>query len=608
MGLEQEAAEPLISKMCDSMRHRGPDGGAVFVDKRIALGHRRLSIIDLTDAASQPFTDDINRYVIVFNGEIYNYQALRAQLSYDWKTNSDTEVLIAAYSEWGKDCLQHLSGMFAFAIYDQDTEELFMARDRLGVKPLYVYHNFTTLVFASEIRTLLKSGLVKAELDPLALKDYLRYGYVRTDSTILKDIKQIKPGEYALYKQGVFLKGYYWSLIQSDLERAKGSHESVVAQTASLLENSVKDRMVADVKVGAFLSGGIDSSAVVALMAGMSPTPVETYSIVFGEKEFDESEYSGMIARKYKTKHTELLLRPEALLEQLPAFFRAMDHPTPDGINTFVVSGLVAKTGIRVVLSGSGGDELFAGYPGFRHWKRFARYAWMLRLPLLPEILAFAAGIRGGRGAAKIRELIGMKSRKLSDFYAQSRSVCSLKRISSLAHVPEKETEAWTNLDHNFLKSYPKFSQYTVAELSHYTLDVLLKDTDQMSMAHALEVREPFFDYRLINFLLGVDDRHKLKGHTPKSLLVEAMGSKLPPELVHRPKKGFTFPWKLWLKNELRTYCEEALTALGKRSEFKADGIQALWTDFLNDAPDSNWLQVWQLVVLEHWLRTVMPE
>lgn len=602
VGLPQQQSEPLLEKMTQMMVHRGPDSGNIYADGHMCFGHRRLSIIDLSEAATQPFVDDVNQLVIVFNGEIYNYQTLRSNLDYPWKTNSDTEVILAAYLKWGYECLSHFSGMFAFAIYDKKNQSFFIARDRLGVKPFYYSLQNGVFCFASEIRAIMQTKLVEVKLDENGLMDYLQYGFVRCPNTILSNIKQLNPGTYGILKDGQLSTHSYWHLVQASADIVQENRDAIKSKVRLLLEQSVKDRMVADVEVGAYLSGGIDSSSVVALMSGMRHDPIHTFSIVFNEKDFDESEYSNLIAKKYQTKHTSLLLKPEDLIQALPHCFEAMDHPSADGVNTFVVSGLVAKTGIKVVLSGSGGDELFAGYPGFKHYSLYKQIERIKYVPFLPELIGFI----GKR--AKKKSLIGLsfllrdKAHGLEAFYLSRRRILQKHQIARIIEAPMSDKPSWMDLSQTALKDYPKYSQYSIAELSHYTMEVLLKDTDQMSMAHALEVREPLFDYRLIEYLLKVKDADKLYGESPKSLLVDAMGELLPKEIVYRPKKGFTFPWNQWLKHELKSFCEAALTELGKRPGFKSEGIQQLWHQFLFGDIQTNWVQIWQLVVLEHWL------
>jgi asparagine synthase (glutamine-hydrolysing) len=594
-----------IDAMCSAMKHRGPDATGTFVENIAALGHVRLSIIDLTEGANQPFIDNSNRYVIVFNGEIYNFQEVKSQLAYDWKTQSDTEVILAAYLTWGKNCLAKLNGMFAFAIWDREKSSLFMARDRMGIKPFYYSLNNGVLVFGSEIRSILTTGLVDPKIDRKGLYEFLNRIAVRTPGTIIEGLVQLLPGHSAVFENGTLTTEAYWKLLKP-IEKVDvpESYEIAKIKTFDLFEQSIRRRMVADVKVGAFLSGGIDSSAVVALMAKNSANPVETFSIIFDEKEFDESEYARMIAEKYATNHTEIKLKPEMLIEELPGFFKDMDSPTVDGINTYLVSKLVKQTGIKVVLTGLGGDELFAGYKNFIRWKKFKSQQWLYTNWFSKAAVSILRLVHKSRALSKIHDLQSTKKVTFSDFYNNSRSIFLKKELDELMDTPSGlNSPEWVNLKDGVIDKLPTLSQFSVGEMSNYTLDVLIKDTDQMSMAWALEVREPFFDYPLIEYMLGVPDHFKYDPKTPKSLLVKAMGKMLPEDIVYRPKKGFSFPWDYWMRNELKAYCEEAINSLNQRGLFKKDAVISYWNKFMAKDATITWSHIWSFVVLENWMK-----
>ena len=604
IGISKEKSTVMINGMVDAIAHRGPDAKAIYVDEHVAFGHTRLSILDLSNGANQPFIDASGDYVIVFNGEIYNYMDVKAKLDYKWRTTSDTEVILAAFIQWGSNCLEHLNGMFAFAIWNKKSESLFIARDRIGVKPFYYYQNEGTLLFGSELRSMLATGIIERKIDEDALYQYFANMAVKTPNTMIKGIFQLSPGEYAVFNKGVFEKSVYWSMADTgNRAPSKLSYNDTVKKTRTLFENSIKSRMVADVKVGAFLSGGIDSSAVVALMSAQSSVPVETFSIVFDDKDFDESQYSRLIAEKYNTKHTEFKLNPDDLLKELPDFIKYMDSPTVDGINTYLVSKLVAATGIKVVLTGIGGDELFVGYRNFRRWKDFNKFKFAIKNPLSRLFINVLNKFISHRAIAKIKDFQDIKGDGISAFYANSRSIFLKEEINKLfLNSKYKPSKAWLDLDNEKINQMPLYSQYSVAELTNYTLDVLLKDTDQMSMAWALEVREPFFDFQFIEFLLTVQDDYKFDANTPKRLLVDAMGDLLPGEIVHRPKKGFAFPWDKWMRNELKKYCEEAIQKLAGRGIFNQQNLNGLWNRFLANDKAITWMHIWSFVVLEKWM------
>jgi asparagine synthase (glutamine-hydrolysing) len=594
-----DTLERIIKTQTYALSHRGPDAEGFFIDENIALGHRRLSIIDIDNNANQPFVDINNRFIIVFNGEIYNYLSLKQKIqNYPWRTNSDTEVILAAFQKWGTDCLQYLNGMFAFAIWDCFKKELFIARDRLGVKPLYYSLTSNKFIFSSEIRSILLTNEVSKEISNEAIVDILGFQAVKTPRSIISAIKQLSPGHFALYNNQGFTISQYWSII-NEKPAFNLNYTETVNRTRSLFTDAVKSRMVADVPVGAFLSGGIDSSAIVAVMAQLSEKPVETYSIIFKEKEFDESRYAKIIANKYKTKHTELLLNPSRLLDELPEYFSKMDSPTTDGINTYVVSKIVAQAGGKVALSGLGGDELFGGYQGFNRFRRFSKFSCLPTQVLFNLIAPLMPNNRQGN---KLMDLFKNKRITLSSFYHNSRSIFLRNEIENLG-VSLSPNSSWFDLNKNDIKKYPLLSQYGIGELTNYTLDVLLKDTDQMSMASALEIREPFFDYHLIEFLISVPDKFKYQSNVPKSLLVKALGDFLPHEIVYRPKKGFAFPWEKWIRNELFPFCIQNINALSTRDIFDKKTLTNLINDFKNNRNGILWLHIWTLVTIEAYLK-----
>jgi asparagine synthase (glutamine-hydrolysing) len=605
IGLLANDSTHRIEQMTQKLAHRGPDANNTYVKNTVAFGHRRLSIIDLSTGANQPFSDVSQRYTMVFNGEIYNYNEVKSLIDYPWQTTSDTEVILAAYIKWGTNCLQYLNGMFAFAIWDHQTQSLFMARDRMGVKPLYYYHHKNILVFSSEVRSMLASGLIPRQLSENGLAGYLSGMAPRTPHSIIENVYQLLPGEYAIFKEDSLTKIIYWSLVNAAKHKPEYTltREQTIEKTRQLFEQSVQSRMVADVKVGAFLSGGIDSSAIVALMAKHSTTPIETFSITFNEKEFDESEYARIIAQKFETKHTELLLEPSKLINELDSYLSQVDSPTVDGINTWTVSKLVAQTGIKVALSGLGGDELFAGYPGFVRWKKLDPYKTFYAMPPLGWLASLLQPIAPNRATQKTLNFLKTNPISLASFYLNNRANFLDSELSRIYPISKTKNQApWFNLNDPSVSNLPTYSQYSIGELSHYTLDVLLKDTDQMSMAWALEIREPFFDYKLIEFLLSVPDEYKYSKSTPKSLLVSAMGNLLPSEIVYRPKKGFTFPWEKWFRNELKDFCNAAINDLIKKQVFNKHELEWRWQGFLKHDKRVSWQHIWTFVMLSRWM------
>ncbi len=610
-----EEAAAAVRRINAAQAHRGPDADGLWSDANVALGHRRLKIIDLSSAADQPFHSADGRHVLVFNGEIYNYRELRAELERlpavpPFRTGSDTEVLLAALVAWGPGALDRLQGMFAFAWWDRTERRLLLARDRLGIKPLYLHEDGGRLVFASELRALLASGLVPKALDAEGLVDHLRYQTVHAPRTLVAGVRMLLPGHWLAWHDGRIEQGRYWDLVGHARGEAAGlSLETVRREVRERLTRAVERRLVADVPFGAFLSGGIDSSAVVGLMAQVSSAPVSTFSVVFDEEEFSEERYARIVAKRFATRHTAIRLRPDDMLRLLPHALAAMDHPSGDGPNTYVVSKVTKEAGITMALSGLGGDELFAGYPVFTRSATLWRWRALGLLPpalrgLAGDVLAWA---RPSAATAKLPGLLGAPGLGVAHSHPFSRITFldrALLRLVDLPKLPPNAVAA--SLAARFRDGageLPLLSQVSVAELDTYLPDVLLRDTDQMSMAHALEVRVPFLDHELVEFVLGVADAHKYP-HSPKKLLVDALGDLLPERIVNRPKMGFTLPWEHWMRNELRSFCEARLRNLGTRPMFRPAGVEALWKRFLAGDRRVNWARVWGLVVLADWLDT----
>lgn len=587
------------------MAHRGPDAHNDFVEGEVMLGHRRLSIIDLSTAANQPFADHSGRYVIVFNGEIYNFQEIRSQLTdYSFSTNGDTEVLLAAYLKWGAACLPLLKGMFAFAIWDRSDRSLFIARDRMGVKPVYYYADDQHFLFASELRGILASGLVPNKINKAAVKEFLSYQSIGFPLSIVDNILQLDAGSCITIRDKKIATRKYWDILQTPTDGTYGDRQEVLQHIRRLMRDSVERRLVSDVPIGAFLSGGIDSSAVVGLMAEVSSSRPNTFTIGFHEKEFDESDYAAQIARKFNTNHNQVLLNPSVFLDELTNALDAMDTPSGDGVNTYVVSKAIRQNGLTVALSGVGGDELFAGYPFFKQYAKLRKLknVWGLAAPAR-LLAAGALGLKGSSKAGRMQQLLKAPACSIASFYPEFRRILSPVLVGQLTYLDSLGTALQDNLQrmNGGFEQFPDLSQVSVAEYLGYTQHTLLKDTDQMSMAVSLEVREPFFDHDLISYVLGIPDHLKFP-HTPKSLLVDALQGLLPDATVHRRKQGFLFPWAVWMKNDLFHFCDQRLKRIGERDFIKGQEVLAYWNRFLKGDPGVRWMELWLFVVLEYWM------
>jgi asparagine synthase (glutamine-hydrolysing) len=605
--------------MLNALAHRGPDDqGTVVLDGEAAtvgLAHRRLSILDLTAAAHQPMCDERTGNHLVFNGEIYNFRGLRPRISDVWRSQSDAEVVLQGYGKWGRDVLEHLRGMFAFALWDAQKGGMLLCRDRLGIKPLYYYSDDGVFLFASELRALLASGRVRPVLDPSGLWNYLSYQTVPAPRTLVERVRMLMPGTWLwVGRDGAIEDGRFWDPLDNSSSEARAcSRSESRLRVRELLRESVELHLVSDVPVGAFLSGGIDSSSVVTLMREVGAVP-RTFSVVFSENAYSEGRFARQIAKSVGSDHVEIPLRDGELLDQLPGALAAMDQPTGDGINTYVISQAVRSAGIKVVQSGLGGDELFAGYPSFarlRSWVRYLRL-WGNAPARVRQGVAGLIERLGGSSVASWKVAAALRADgSLAGLFPPIRQMLSLSQKKALLHPTllervQAEADPYTSRLAQAFSRNPGaglISRISYAETSTYMHDVLLRDTDQMSMCHALEVRVPLLDHRLVEFVMGLPDECKAPRGTPKRLLVESVGS-LPQEIVQRPKKGFALPFEVWMRGALRGFCEDKLhrERIESQGIFRPERVSELWQSFLNGGKDVSWSRLWILIALVEWL------
>lgn len=610
----EEEKTSFVRKMNATLAHRGPDNDGVWGDQQLCFGQRRLSIIDLSADGNQPFFSNDKRYAIVYNGELYNYRELKLELQrsahgsgqapYFFKTATDTEVVLAAFIRWGNKCLDFFNGMYAFAIYDTQTGKVLMARDRLGVKPLYYYYGDEGFMFSSEVRPILHSGIKTFSLNREVIAEYAMYQTVFAPNTVIKGIRMLMPGHLIEFENGTATITQYYSLNKISSSSTQLSYEQTCTKVNELLTHSVQQRLIADVPFGAFLSGGIDSSAVVGLMARVSNEKIRTFNISFDESEFSEAKYAQLIAKKFNTEHHEIKLTPDDFLKQLPEALAATDHPSGDGPNTYIVSKATKHAGITMALSGIGGDELFAGYDVFRRMAQLQKKAW---LNAVPQLARKAGGFviktkNKSISGNKIEELLSQPKINFESAYPLNRSLFTQKELSALLKNPQPFSQIQKITSNVPQVTDHLLSAVSVAEINTYLQNVLLRDTDQMSMAVALEVREPFLDYRLTEFVLGVKDEFKYP-HTPKKLLTDSLGDLLPGEIVHRPKMGFTLPWLYWLKHELKSFCEKNIYEFAEYDFCDRAAVRGLWQRFLNNDKTVTWSRIWHLVVLNNWIK-----
>ena len=610
----------FLSKAARSLAHRGPDdSGTILLNvgaEQIGFAHTRLSIIDLSPLGHQPMQDPVTGNWIVFNGEIYNFRELRKQLEAtgaDFKTQSDTEVILAAYRVWGESCLTRLGGMFAFALWDASQKRLLLVRDPMGIKPLYYHHSERTFLFASEVRTLLQTGQVPRKTDPAGVLSYLAFGSVYEPWTIVERVKTVPPGHVLTVENGSVSSREYWNPLHSaaraDSERksSNGSKDGAEAQLPAILRDAVLSHLVSDVPVGVFLSGGIDSSALVAVLS-QNGVRADTFSLVFQEEEFDEGQYSREVARRFSAEHHEIPVLPEDALASLPAALCAMDQPTIDGINTYLVSAKTRAAGVKVALTGLGADEMFAGYSNFRNVprmeafsKRFGRLPKLARRPLSASVELFAG--KGDRGR-KLAELATGHDAIVHPYFLARALFGPAEREIMLQSPDYQALQQSLNrtLEESITESQflDPVNRVSYLESRWYMRNTLLRDSDFMSMANGLELRVPFLDRALVETCFRIPGNRKLQGDSPKSLLLASLGADLPPQIVNRPKRGFTLPFERWLRREMRPVVENVLLKSNwDQTALSASAVQAVWNRFL--AGETSWSRPWSLFVLRRW-------
>jgi len=600
------ASPDLLEKAARSLAHRGPDDSGTIhlkaAEQEIGFAHTRLSIIDLSPLGHQPMQDPVTGNWIVYNGEIYNFRDLRKDLEAagaEFRSHSDTEVILAAYRVWGESCLTRLGGMFAFALWDAPRKRLLLARDPMGIKPLYYYQSKQNFIFASEVRTLLGTGLVPRKPDPTGILSYLAFGSVYEPWTMVEGVKAVPPGHVLTVENGAVSSREYWNPLQP-------SGIAAADQLPAILRDAILSHLVSDVPVGVFLSGGIDSSALVAVLSH-NGVRANTFSLVFQEAEYNEGRYSREIARRFGTEHHEISVSQQDTRAVLPQALCAMDQPTIDGINTYLVSAKTRAAGVKVALTGLGADEMFAGYSNFRRVpkmeafsKRFGRLPRLVRGPI-----AASVGLFAGKGD---------RSRKLAELAAgHDSAVHPYFLVRTLFGEKEREALVNTGLEDS-KRALQSVLQQSIAQSSNldpvnrvsyleshcYMRNTLLRDSDFMSMAHGLELRVPFLDRALVEACFRIPGAEKVKGNSPKGLLLASLGVELPKEIVNRPKRGFTLPFERWLRGEMKPVVEDALLKSNwDQTSIRASAVREVWDRFL--AGETSWSRPWSLFVLAQW-------
>jgi asparagine synthase (glutamine-hydrolysing) len=615
-GLAPDAARRAIA-MRDVMRYRGPDGEGLYTDGHAALAHRRLSIVDLS-TGRQPLANEDDTVWTVFNGEIYNHAELRRELrglGHRYRTNTDTETIVHAFEEWGDECVHRLRGMFAFALWDGRARRLLLVRDRVGIKPLYWALVGNTLLFGSEIKSLLASGLVVPEPNADLVPELLGTRYVSGERTLFRGINKLLPGHRLVFESGQITIRRYWDVPVGEVDRSPGRRD-VVARFRELLNESIRLRLMSDVPLGMFLSGGIDSSAIAALMAPMLDRPLQTFSVAFADRAFSELDYAREVGRAIGADMHEVVIDDHDFFDALPRLLWHEDEPIahPSSVPLYFVSEL-ARRHVKVVLTGEGSDELLAGYG------KYPRMVWNWRAGAAYERLMPAAirSLVASRVTTRIPWRLGRYARR--SFLATPRTPAAMC-FDTFAAVPLEDQrrlltpafraavpagrayESSTALFHAPNGRSTFLDRVLYADMKTYLVELLMKQ-DQMSMAASIESRVPFLDHKLVEFAAGLPAEWKLAGWTTKRVLREAMVGVLPPSILRRPKMGFPVPFGSWMRGRWNAVAADVL--LDRRSRdrgiFQTTAVAALLRDHAEGRIDGS-SRIWSLANLELWFRT----
>ncbi|MFN5317749.1 MAG: asparagine synthase (glutamine-hydrolyzing) [Bacteroidia bacterium] len=589
-----------LKKMTGILAHRGPDADGHFLTKSCGLGHRRLSILDLSDAANQPFFSADGKTVIVFNGEVYNFREIAQELHINLRTTSDTEVILEAFLKWGPDMVQRLNGMFAIAIYSIETDELFLFRDRLGIKPIYIYEDSQRLIFASELKAIL--GLrpkISLSLNKSAVRDYLHLGYIPEPWSICNEVSKFPSGTWArIHQNGMQLHSYWQpeSFIHSE---TISNEDQATEQLHQLVLSSVNYRMIADVPFGTFLSGGIDSSLVTAVAQHLSLTPVNTFSIGFKESEKNESDFAKAVSKHLKTHHHEFMVSENDAKEMLLQMFTAFEEPFADSsaIPTMLVSKL-ARQHVTMTLSGDGGDELFMGY-GFYNWAKRMNHPLVkiLRSPI-GAFLSRHPSSRVKRAAHHFEKVADEKS--MSHIFSQEIYYYSNNEIERI-FLPQNNPHLFKEPQFNnrFSRHLNPQEQQALFDIRYYLKDDLLCKVDRSTMQYSLETRVPLLDYRIVEFALNLDPSLKIKDGASKYLLKKILFNYVPKSMFNRPKWGFGIPLDKWLAGDLSYLMDTYASSSVCEKYGLVDGskIQTYVAEF-KSGRTYYYNRIWQIIML----------
>jgi len=593
-GVSSNIKQNELFASVNSLKHRGPDNQAVFVENNIGLGHSRLSILDLSEASNQPLVSHSGNYVMVYNGEIYNFQELKEKHKIHTKTTSDSEVILELFEKLGVNFVNELNGMFAIAIYDKQTSDLFLFRDRLGIKPLFYYLADNQFAFASEIKALFDFSFVKKEIKKEVVVSFLQLGYIPEPNTFFNNIYKFPAGHYAVFSNGKIKLHEFWKPEKTVTTETVKDLKSAKSKLNSLLVDSVQKRMIADVPLGTFLSGGIDSSLVTAIAQKLSAKPVKTFSIGFKENKFNESQYAKQVAGYLKTEHHEFMVSENDVLELVDTYFNAYDEPYADssGFPTMLVSKL-AKQYVTVALSGDGGDELFHGYGSYLWANRLSEP--IFKISGKPLALALSNADNRYKRIAKMLDFKAAADVK-THIFSQEQYFFTQKEITKLLKYENLKFDRYKFETKRILT--PSEEQ-ALFDIKYYLKDDLLTKVDRASMQYALEVRVPLLDHRIVEFALNTHHSLKIKNKEQKYLLKQVLYDYVPKKYFNRPKWGFSIPMERWLKTDLKYLLDKYTSKeiVEKYNLLDYEQVENLKKDYFN-GQTFLYNRLWLIIVL----------
>jgi len=598
--------EIKVKLMNSLTKHRGPDFSNIYLDSTICLGHNGKSIINSDCTQNQPFVSFDKNIVLSYDGVIYNLSELKNELSksYKFKTLSESEVIIAAFQKWGIEMVQRFNGVFSFALWDKTSEELYLCRDRFGIKPLYYLEDNQSILFSSSIKSINSFYNDELSIKEDALIDFLQYGTVHQPNTILDKVKSLTKASFLVIGNQETKIFEYWNFFENSKQNK--FPEEPFKKIKKLILESVEKRLVSDLPHGIFLSGEINSTILIAAASKVSKEKINTFSVYIKEKEIKERKFSRLVAKRYKTNHFELEINSDDLLHQIEEPFNFMDYPSIEGISTFFTSKLVNNEGFKMALSNIGSDELFGGSSVFKQVLELENNKWLYSFP--PQLRNIFGKILLKRNQSfksqKLEEILNLKLFDLPYYYPVLRKIFTNNNINDLTDFKNITSFNypfnWALSEISFKNrgyNYSLFSKISALEIETYLQNVLLRDNERMGMANSLEIRFPFLDHNLVEFVLSLPDKSK----PSKKILIDSTIGWVPEQIIERNGIDFVLPLKKWMKNELSSFCEESISNLEYYPNFSMSKVNLLWKDYLKGNPNANWIQIWSLVVLGKW-------